>query len=94
MLRLWVQKVRFSNPNSLQSEGQLCRTLWPPLRREGGVKEETLRSASRAAVPSRAPSSQARGKGLQAEMALPQSPLPATQFECMISVDVNTLEGL
>lgn len=34
------------------------------------------------------------GKGLQTEMALPQIPLPAMQFKCTISVNINNLEGL
>lgn len=53
--------------------------------------EETLRFASHATVPRRAAGHV--GKGLQTEMALPQSPLPAMQFKCMISVDINNLEG-
>lgn len=58
--------------------------------REDGVKE-TLRSASHAAAPSRAAGHV--GKELQTEVALPESPLPAMQFKCTISVDINNLEG-
>lgn len=83
MLRLRVQKVglRFSRAKLSGVH---------PLR-EDGVKEETLRSASHAAAPSRAAGHV--GKELQTEVALPESPLPAMQFKCTISVDINNLEG-
>lgn len=56
------------------------------------MKEETLRSASAAAVPNRAAGHV--GKGLQTEMTLPEILLPAMQFKCTISIDINNLEGL
>lgn len=90
VLRLWFQKLWSSNPNSFKSRLS-CAKLWPPLHREGGVEEETSRFLHILLCPAEL---RALGKGLQAGTALLQSPLPAAQFKCMISVNINNLEGL
>lgn len=91
MLSLWVQKVWFSNPNSskldLATPNSLAFTV------QGGCCE---RGHLEVHFPCCCAQQNFRacGKGLQTEMALPQSPLPAMQFKCMISSDINNLEGL